>query len=143
MSKLTKESLAARLNGRQMGHEILDSECAEAARAGLVVVFGYSDDNAEFRGAINDEVGCYDGGTLLIIRDSVHQFDADHARSCECPYCGYAEAVKSAARIEAIWGKDGYSWTYRTEIPHATFDIMEDGEKFCRGIVFERWPQPK
>jgi hypothetical protein len=39
--------------------------------------------------------------------------------------------------IEAIWGKDGYSWTYKTDIPHATFDIFEDGEKFCRGIVFD------
>jgi len=25
---------------------------------------------------------------------------------------------------------------YETDIPHETFDIYEDGEKFCRGIVF-------
>ena len=28
------------------------------------------------------------------------------------------------------------SWSYLTDIPHKTFDIMEDGEIYCRGIVF-------
>ena len=28
------------------------------------------------------------------------------------------------------------AWTYMTDIPHATFDVMDDGELYCRGIVF-------
>ena len=28
------------------------------------------------------------------------------------------------------------AWTYRTDIPHETFMIYEDGEPYCRGIVF-------
>jgi hypothetical protein len=43
---------------------------------------------------------------------------------------------KTARKIEAVWAEDGYSWTYRTDIPHATFEITEDGEPYCRGIVF-------
>lgn len=33
--------------------------------------------------------------------------------------------------------KGPFAWTYSTEIPHATFEIIEEGEKFCRGIVFD------
>jgi len=29
-----------------------------------------------------------------------------------------------------------YVWTYETDIPHECFDILRDGEKYCRGIVF-------
>jgi hypothetical protein len=35
-----------------------------------------------------------------------------------------------------VWGKDDTSWSYETDIPHATFDVLEDGEVYCRGIVF-------
>ena len=35
-----------------------------AKENGLVVVFGYSDDNIELRGAINNEAGCFDGGSF-------------------------------------------------------------------------------
>ncbi|MNW22346.1 hypothetical protein D3C71_2237660 [compost metagenome] len=44
---------------------------------------------------------------------------------------------KSAKSIEALWCKeDGYSWTYKTEIPHATFEVADGDEPYCRGIVF-------
>ena len=39
--------------------------------------------------------------------------------------------------IEALWDPgDGYSWRYATEIPHATFEIREDDQPYCQGIVF-------
>jgi hypothetical protein len=43
--------------------------------------------------------------------------------------------------IEAIWcpngeGNNGPSWAYKTEIPHAEFKIMEEGDVYCIGIVF-------
>lgn len=28
------------------------------------------------------------------------------------------------------------TWAYVTEIPHETFMVYEDGESYCRGIVF-------
>ena len=28
------------------------------------------------------------------------------------------------------------TWVYRTDIPHVTFMMYEDGEPCCRGIVF-------
>ena len=51
------------------------------------------------------------------------------------PY--FAKIAKAAASIEAIWCAKGEpSWTYKTNIPHSTFLILEDGEPSCRGIVF-------
>jgi hypothetical protein len=128
--------LAARLNGREYRKEITKDEEREAAKVGLVVLFGASDDLAEFRGAIENEAGVYDGGTLLLLDGDVFE-----EPDCDCRWADAAkeEALKHARRIEAVWcGEGDYSWTYKTEIPHATFDVMEDGEKYCRGIVFRK-----
>lgn len=124
--------LAAKINGRTYGLEISRSEVAQAKAAGLVVVFGYSDDNIEFRGALDDEVGAYNGCTVYVTKDRILP---EHER-CECPFCGYKEAKKSAVAIEAKWGHLDYSWYIDTEIPHAVFEIFEDGDPFCHGIVF-------
>eukprot|EP01022_Parablepharisma_sp_SALTPOND_P014554 TRINITY_DN19921_c0_g2_i1.p1 TRINITY_DN19921_c0_g2~~TRINITY_DN19921_c0_g2_i1.p1 ORF type:complete len:140 (-),score=10.70 TRINITY_DN19921_c0_g2_i1:69-488(-) len=128
---MTIQEFANKLNGREYRHELYDIEAIQATELGFVVVFGYSDDNTEFRGAINDEVGCYNGGSIFINADGVFE-------ECECN-CKYSQdAMKDCKIIEAVWcGESGYEWTYETDIPHATFDIMEDGEKYCRGIVFD------
>lgn len=131
---MTKESLAAELNGREYGDEMTEAEELEAKRAGLVVVFGYSDDNTEFRGAINDELGCYNGGEFKVDQKGVlperEQIDDDEVLK------DYFKREENAVTIEALWCKEKhYSWTYKTSVTHATFDIMEDGGKYCRGIV--------
>lgn len=131
---MTKEQLAGLLTGREYPFELTRDEDLEAKRSGLVVCYGASDDLCEFEGAIRDEVGCNDGGTIYLTRKGPLQ---PHEERCQCEFCGYKAAKEKAAQIEAMWDQDGYSWTYETTIPHATFEIVEDGEKYCRGIVFE------
>lgn len=124
------------LTGREIGEEISVNEARLAKSDGVVVVYGYSDDNIEFEGAIRDEVGCNDGGIILIDEDG--PFSAEH--KCDCDYCGFKARKDAAKKIEALWCKEGaYLWTYKTDIPHETFEIVEDGEPFCRGIVFLKW----
>lgn len=97
----------------------------------VVIVFGASDDLIVFQGAIRDEADCYGGKTIYFNRSGVLQSE------CEIDGCPYFEKIKiGASSIKAIWDADGYAWTYETLIPHETFDIMDDGEKYCRGIVF-------
>lgn len=146
---MTKEILAKLLDGREIGEEITEREEKLAQEAGLVVLFGASDDLAELRGAMSDEAGClYGGGELLICR-APSPFPVPGRRSeggfmprhddCRCAYCGYEIAKERCKKIEAMWDNDGYSWTYKTDIPHATFDVLgrgESDEKYCRGIVF-------
>jgi len=133
---MTKEELAAKLNGRRIGAELSKQEAAEAKAAGLVIVYGASDDLMEFEGSISDEIGAYDGTSVLMVDGDI--FNTGECES-ECKH--FKAAVKRAwevgKEIKALWCKEEpYRWTYKTDIPHATFDILEDGERFCRGLVF-------
>ena len=111
--KRTKQAVIAEfatsLNGRTYGQELTPEEEHLAKELGIVIVFGYSDDNAEFRGALSDEIGCFNGGRI---------FERDETY------------------IDAVWCDGEYSWTFHTNIPHATFDIYDEDGKYCRGIVF-------
>lgn len=133
---MTAKELAAMLSGREYGMEISREEEQEAKAAGLVVVYGYSDDNVELRGAIDAEVGAYEDTTIYITPEGLLEEPAcDNAEDCTCPY--FAAARNAAKAITAIW-RDGKrpSRVFSTDIPHETFTIFEDGEPFCKGIVF-------
>jgi len=104
---------------------------------GLVVAYGFSDDLLEFHGAMYDEFSCYGGGTVLIDSDGLLScFDAASEDEDACRR--YFERKPKARAIEAVWDgdADGYAWTIKTDIPHETFAILEDGAGFSRGIVF-------
>ena len=139
---MTKKSLAALLNGREYGSEITKEEAAEAKASGLLVIFGYSDDNVELRGRFEDEISCYEGGEIFLHRDGV--LNLDESGDCERCQERMKQKAKKCVSVEMLWCKEeGYSWTYKTSVPHATFEIVEDGEKFCRGIVLEAGVLPK
>lgn len=133
---MTAKELANLLNGREYGKEITKEEIKIAEESGLVIVFGASDDLVELRGTICDEVGCYHGEIIHLNENGVYP---KFIESDVCENCDFfkAELAKKKS-ITAIWcGGEGYSWTYSTEIPHETFDILENGEKYCRGIVLD------
>ena len=92
--------------------ELRPTEEEIAKDNGFVVVFGYSDDGAEFRGAIEDEIGCYNGGRV------------------------YEE---NGFYIDAVWGRAYIPWTYDTNIPHESFSVWDDEDDFlyCQAIVFD------
>jgi hypothetical protein len=134
---MTAKELAAILNGREYTAEITKTEEREAKAAGLVVVFGASDDLMEFHGAIKDEVYGYDGTTVRIDEkglvpdfEQIESSDKDALRD-------YFQREGGGKTIEAQWDNGRYpSWVYKTDIPHECFDVLEDGELYCRGIVF-------
>lgn len=131
---MTAKDLAALLNGREYGSEITKAEETAAKESGLVVVLGQSDDIMEFRGAVDGEVDCYNGGIAYVDKNGIYEAP-DNCDECnECSFV--TERRNACATISAIWCKNEYPWSYHTGIPHETFEIMEDGEKYCRGIVF-------
>ena len=130
---LIAKELAAMLDGRQYRQEIFSNEEQEAKESGLVVVFGCSDDLVELRGAIDDEVGAYEGTTIFVSKNGKLLNEPDCINS-ECPY--YKAAIDSAEKIHAEWHNGNPCWTFKTSIPHETFSIFEDEDKFCEGIVF-------
>ena len=135
---MTREELAAKLNGRQYGSDVItDAEEAEALRAGLVVVYGASDDLMEFRGAIHDEEGCYEGGTVSLDEDGLMKKECE---SDDCPH--EAKRFENAKHtIEACWTDPDadFDWSYKTKIPHSTFEIFDGESRYCRGIVFSTY----
>lgn len=108
---MTLKEFAKMLDGREYRHEITKEEEAMAKELGFVVVFGYSDDNAELRGAIDDEIDCFDGGKL------------EHKDLPDVIYANWCD-------IEIK-----YPWSYKTTIPHESFRIYRDGDYWCVGIV--------
>ncbi len=118
-----------RINQRkEYGYPQFTGEEIETAREnGFVIVYGASDDLMEFNGAVQDEVGCYEGGTAWISGNRVMETPAPAGdMAIRAVWCGN-ERDERGERI---------TWTYETEIPHETFMIYEDGEPYCRGIVF-------
>lgn len=132
---LTTKTVADALNG--IGYlEEPDKEMREAARAaGIVIVYGCSDDNVELRGAVYDEISAFDGTTFHMTGIGLL---ANECPDEDCPY--FKMAKDSAIPIKAVWhdqgDEEGRAWTYKTDIPHETFDKYDDGEKWCQGIVF-------
>jgi hypothetical protein len=137
MSKLTKEQLAETLNGNEYGNEITKEQEQQAKENGLVVVFGYSDDNMELRGALDDEFGCYNGGEIKFTKEG-KQVDEDDMEVLE-----KYNVVPKLITIDAVWDEpfdetdERCSFQYKADFPHSKFRIMEDGELYCVGIVFD------
>ena len=127
---ITKE-IATVLDGMEYGEDIKKQDIQYAKVNGVVIVFGASDDLMEFRGAITGELAIFGGGFAYLNKDGLLRNKCDNV---DCPY--FREKLLHAKVITAIWDSEGYSWTYVTDIPHETFEILEEGEKYCRGIVF-------
>lgn len=134
---MTPKQAAAKLHGSEYGDEGTDTLFKEMKAAGLVAAFGASDDLLEFRGAIYDEVGAYNGKTVYM---DEHGPIVRRCHDEDCPYDAerMAAAKKSAKKIDAVFSPKELhaTWLIASNIPHETFDVMEDGELFCRGIVF-------
>lgn len=123
--------------------EITPAEEKLAKANGWLVVFGASDDLMELRGAIYDEVGACDGGTALVTRAGqlLQEPDVDETATIEkFGFLGQLEAKKKdCIEIKAHWCPDGedLSWKMTASVPCETFDVMEDGEVYCRGVVVQ------
>lgn len=148
--KTTKEELAARLHGVEIGDECADRQIiADAKESNLLIVYGASDDLCEFEGAFSEEVDCYEGGTIRFTRAGKCPDEEILRQALETlnDALGFTPALPELLTVEAVWddeAPDGRqpSWHYKTTLPHATFDVMEDGELYCIGLVIDLSEQP-
>ena len=136
---MDKKTFAMLLNGREYGKELTQDEEKIAKENNYVVVFGASDDLLEFRGAINDEIGAYEGTTVFIdVDEKIILPNKDDEWFCK-------KCFDRATKIKIVskWCPKNLdtSWLITTDTSFESFDIMEDGNLYCRGIVFSmnRW----
>ena len=133
MTESIEMKIANLLVGMEYPDEINPATIDLAKKNGVAIVFGASDDLIEFRGAINDEYGSYGGAEIKLDHTGIIVNECSD-RDCPCYHKRMAEA---RSFIRAVWARDNISWQYESNIPYETFDIMEDGEVYCRGIVFK------
>lgn len=137
---MSAEELAALLDGREIGLEITPEEAAVAKAAGLLVLYGASDDLLEAEGAFSDETDAYDGAEVLLDRKGFIPAERDDDwTDAEMEAYFTRRKAPGAISVRAAWCPPGYpgdpSWVVSTTAPHASFRIMEDGELFCVGCV--------
>ena len=140
---ITANELAKRLNGRGYCEEITSAECTEAMEAGLLVVFGRSDNLVELRGTADDEVSAWDGTIFDVCEKGLcktwEQVDTDSEDEAR----EYFEMEGlPRIRINAEWDVNGVSWEITTDSEiakghTASFDVMEGDEVYCRGLVVD------
>jgi hypothetical protein len=119
--------MADEMNGIEYYDSEFDTAISEyskrAKRQGLVILLAHGDDCIEFRGGITREIDAWGGITIYL----------------KPPNRVWLKRTKGSSPIEAIydtWDADGYLWVFNTDIPHFTFDVFKQSQKFCRGIVF-------
>lgn len=121
---------AACIHGNEYRDEVPRDLRDRLKEAGLIAVYGASDDLTEFDGAIRDEA--YSG------EDSRHRLTR---RGLEVNRCDEGDRCPNWTprenNVRARWCPPGFdgSWLIETDLPHAPFDIMEDDELYCRGFV--------
>lgn len=130
------KAFAARFNNREYLEEMTEKDRQYAVNHGIVVVFGASDDLIEFDGAIYDEQGCFNGGMIYLDKDGVSQGGEKLNNSIRAVWCGKDEYGKPLPGDFKDENGNIITWCYVTDIPHETFMIYDEGEPYCRGIVF-------
>jgi hypothetical protein len=133
---MTKEQFAAMLDDRQYGDEITTGECKLANEHGLLVVFGDSDDGVKMRGFYHYFFNAIKGGSwqFFLTDNNELVFAAQDSL--------FSSAIDRSKPliIEANWCPDNLdtSWLIKANVDCATFDIFEDDELFCRGVVLDK-----
>ena len=133
-------TLSQKINGRQLGEELTKEEDLAAAHAGLLVVYGYSDDNLEFRGIYYDEVYCY----LREVNSSeTFYFVLDGETLEQVQQPDLTGQSTRYLEVTATWCPQDVdtSWLITCNVKSCSFDVMEDiaapYDTFCKGIVVD------
>lgn len=119
---------ASCIDGNEYRQEVPRDLRDRLREAGIVAIYGASDDLTEFDGALRDEAyPGSDDGKMRITRRGLEY------NRCGCDDC--PNWKPGPDNVRAQWDHAGYSWFISTELPHESFVIMEDGETYCRGVV--------
>ena len=123
------KEFANNLGTRPMGDEVPYHMVCEAQRLNYLVIFGASDDLVEICGKHHYEFDAFRPMTLYVTKHRVYSADEIHPAHAKPIHVEYSEPTANHPAL----------WKFKTDIPHATFDVVEEGETgiFCRGIVID------
>jgi hypothetical protein len=144
------EKLFELLSNREYRDETTSEIEKFAKDNNFVIMFGASDDLLEFRGAYFEEFGAsnktkfyfnknmsifYNKNKIDIaklLNENRNIFNGLHIEN------NFEYELELLNKIEVFWCKneDNYAWSYKTNFPSISFDILEDGEIYSQGIIF-------
>lgn len=103
-------------------------EC-EAQHHNYLVLFGVSDDLVEVCGKQRYEFDVFRPTTLYVTETQVYSAAETCPANAKPIHVEYSKPTKEQPSL----------WKFSTDIPHATFDIIDEDESeiFCRGIVID------
>jgi hypothetical protein len=128
----TVQSVADRLSMRQIGEELTEGEEAEAKANNFLIIFGYSDDVIELRGAIHDEISL--GDRIHVFgRNVINDFELEEDKKVLIKYGIVPDPL---ATIECSF-TDCFRFIYLGALPNHQFYIFEGLETYCIGIVID------
>jgi hypothetical protein len=135
------QAFAQKITDRTYPFQLSDDELREAKANKLLVVYGVSDDLTEFEGIINDEMSAYDYQKFYVTRELKVIDDADLEDIENLKEEGWTppkgKEVLVTVAVEFSPDEPECTWLISTDTPHTVFDIVEDGELYCRGLVID------
>ena len=135
------KEFANSITGRN-GNELTPEECTLAKENNWLVVFGYSDDNAELRGFVHDEVSCYDGGEFSVDSIGLKEPWEDGERlTYEAAKQFFERDQNETINVSIEWHDGGdCRWTYEvTGAESVEFDVLDpdSDDLFSKGVVID------
>lgn len=119
------------LNGRKAKRNhptFSEGEIRTAKENGWVIVVIYHSGFAEFVGALNDDTDSYCIDKIYFSKEKIYTGDDESAAFPNCINVHWSEEQDKNGKIIPV--------ALKTDIPHETFMVYEDGEPYCRGIIF-------
>ena len=133
---MTAEEFARLLDGREYGSEMSKEENELAAVNRLFVFLGESDDEFKSRGILNYFFNAVNGIEVTIAKTLNTPYWGVIHEEMKVQASAFVKNLKNFTVKAILFPEDpDTTWLITTDVPHATFDIMEDGDLFCRGIV--------
>lgn len=150
------KQIKEKINGIEYGTKIDNSIIDIAKNNNIVIIRGASDDLIDFEGAIYNELDCYsDNIEEIYIIPHNGKYFAEYDTVEDLRFGSYdltnllqtflKEKLEKSIKIQVaycgVFNKDGWGFQVETpkgyKIDYDTFDILEDGALYCRGLILD------
>lgn len=123
------KEFAQQLDGKEYGYPMFSEKEIQMAKENGWVIVGVHDCGfTEFVGALVDDTDSYYIDEIYFSKERILEADDEDPAFPNCINVHWEEKQDENGKIIPI--------ALATDIPHETFMVYEDGEPYCRGLVF-------
>jgi hypothetical protein len=137
----TLDNLVELIGELEYGDQIPTAALELAKNIQAAIIYGYSDDSIMVSGVTEDQADAYkdknvwvDKEGFLPINENQNCTDAGIETISDCRKL--VKRFDQSVKLQVIEDQGGWLWQYKTDWPHRVFEMKEDGDPYCKGIVF-------